>query len=104
MRLKIRCAGEYEKFCKIFWKVNKAYSELRRRTQKRNEKGSLQRSTTTTGRPSGASLSPFRAILSYASPRGAAISGSLSLSLPPCTPGKKEKVILPAIQQFSRGI
>jgi len=25
MRLKIRCDGECEKFCKIFWEVNKAY-------------------------------------------------------------------------------
>ena len=25
MRLKIRCDGESEKFCKIFWEVNKAY-------------------------------------------------------------------------------
>ena len=24
MRLKIRCYGECEKFCKIFWEVNKA--------------------------------------------------------------------------------
>ena len=24
MRLKIRCDGESEKFCKIFWEVNKA--------------------------------------------------------------------------------
>ena len=24
MRLKIRCDGECEKFCKIFWEVNKA--------------------------------------------------------------------------------
>jgi len=25
MRLKIRCDGESEKFCKIFWELNKAY-------------------------------------------------------------------------------
>ena len=28
MRLKIRCDGESEKFCKIFWKLNKALTTL----------------------------------------------------------------------------
>ena len=29
MRLKIRCDGECEKFCKIFWKVNKALDAMK---------------------------------------------------------------------------
>ena len=28
MRLKIRCDGECEKFCKFFWEVNKAYTQV----------------------------------------------------------------------------
>ena len=28
MRLKIRCDGESEKFCKIFWELNKALGQL----------------------------------------------------------------------------
>ena len=27
MRLKIRCDGESEKFCKIFWELNKALTK-----------------------------------------------------------------------------
>ena len=30
MHLKIRCDGESEKFCKIFWELNKAYTSQRR--------------------------------------------------------------------------
>jgi len=42
MRLKIRCDGESEKFCKIFWEVNKALMQREKRKKAKegiNEEG-----------------------------------------------------------------